>query len=280
MVSSAAVATIPTLLQVGGGLIPRGSRVYVFNQIFTVFMILGTVVGIVVFVYMLRKAWRYRAGADHDYDEEGVERPQLGELPSGSGGGRKLFVSFSMSAIIVISVIAWTYGTLLFVETGSPVDEAGADDITIEVIGSQFTWEYVYPNGYRSSTMRVPQGTEVRLRVTSSDVFHNFGAPGLRVKTDAMPGEYTETWFLADETGTYHVGCYELCGAGHSYMTSEIVVMEPSAYEEWYANTEPAESSGSDSGSGGNESGMDGGSGASHSVARAPALTAPATGGA
>lgn len=228
------------LLDVGsGGIVPRGSRVEVFRQIFDVFLVLGTVVGVVVISYMTYKAYKYRAGSGH-VEEDHVERPELGELPSGSGGGKKLFVSFSMSAVIVISLIAWTYGTLLYVETKPTVDDGGAEEMTIEVVGSQFAWEFIYPNGYRSNVLRAPRGAEVRLVVTSSDVFHNFGIPGLRVKADAIPGQLTETWFIADETGNYTAHCYELCGAGHSYMEAEVVIMEPAAYDRWYSNTTPS----------------------------------------
>jgi cytochrome c oxidase subunit 2 len=83
----------------------------------------------------------------------------------------------------------------------------------------------------------VPENRSVRLVVTSDDVFHNFGIPELRVKTDAIPGQETETWFRANETGTYTAQCYELCGAGHSFMTADVVVMEPEEYESWYEST-------------------------------------------
>jgi cytochrome c oxidase subunit 2 len=86
----------------------------------------------------------------------------------------------------------------------------------------------------------VPADTEIRLTVTSGDVFHNFGIPGLRVKSDAIPGQTTETWFVAEEPGRYQAACYELCGQGHSYMTSEVVVMSEEEYEKWYGQTTPA----------------------------------------
>lgn len=234
----------------GGGIVPRGSRVEVFSQIFDVFLVLGTLVGVVVIGYMSWKAYKYRAGNDH-VDESEVERPELGELPTGSGGGRKLFVSFGMSAVIVISLIAWTYGTLLYVEKKPAIDDGGASEaehLEIKVIGSQFAWEFVYPNGYRSDVLRAPQGAEVRLVITSADVFHNFGIPELRVKADAIPGQTTDTWFIADETGTYTAHCYELCGAGHSYMDSKVVIMEPDKFDKWYSNTTPSNSSSGSSG--------------------------------
>ncbi|MDS0298966.1 cytochrome c oxidase subunit II [Halogeometricum sp. S1BR25-6] len=213
------------------GLIPRGTRAFVFERIFEVFLLLGTAVGVVVVGYMLYNAYKYRAGGGRGSD---ADRPVLGELPSGSGGGRKLFTSFFLSTVVVISLVSWTYGTLLFVEEGPEAE----DTMEVRVEGYQFGWRFVYPNGHESDTLRVPRNESVRLVVTSDDVFHNFGIPALRVKTDAIPGQETDTWFRAEETGNYTAQCYELCGSGHSFMTATVVVMEPDEYESWYESTE------------------------------------------
>jgi cytochrome c oxidase subunit 2 len=222
---------VPMLLQ--SGLVPRGTRAYVFRSIYEVFLLLGTLVAVVVIGYMLYNAYKYRAGNGHDAD---VDRPVLGELPTGGGGGKKLFTSFLLSTVIVISLVSWTYGTLLFVEEGPAAEDA----MEVRVEGYQFGWQFTYPNGHTTDgVLRVPENQSVRLVVTSDDVFHNFGIPELRVKTDAIPGQETETWFRANETGTYTAQCYELCGAGHSFMTADVVVMDPEEYESWYASTEP-----------------------------------------
>jgi cytochrome c oxidase subunit 2 len=73
--------------------------------------------------------------------------------------------------------------------------------------------------------------------VTSRDVFHTIGSPPLRFKSDAIPGQYTDTWFVADETGEYSAQCFELCGAGHSFMEATVVVMDPAEYQDWYEGT-------------------------------------------
>ncbi|SEL72351.1 cytochrome c oxidase subunit II [Haloferax larsenii] len=225
------VGSSPLFLQ--SGLVPRGSRIIVFESIFEVFLLLGTLVGVVVIGYMLYNAYKYRSGAAKG-DKEVEDRPVLGELPTGSGGGRKLATSFFMSMIIVVSLISWTYLTLLYVEEGPSAD----DSLDIEAEGYQFGWRFTYPNGHTTDgVLRIPAEQPVRLQVTSADVFHNFGIPELRVKTDAIPGQETETWFVANETGTYTAQCYELCGAGHSYMSAEVIVMPPDEYEEWYEST-------------------------------------------
>jgi cytochrome c oxidase subunit 2 len=235
-----------TALQAGGGIVPQGSRVEVFQSIYWVFLTLGTLVGTVVIAYMLYNAYKYRDGGEAA-EKTDVDRPQLGELPGGSGGGRKLFLSFALSAIIVISLIAWTYGTLLFVEQGSaePLDDTvgeAEDPLRVTVVGYRFGWRFVYPNGHTvdsaTGPLRVPADRQVILNVTSVDVWHNFGIPGLRVKTDAIPGQYTQTWMLPEEPGAEHTArCYELCGSGHSAMVADVQVMSQSDYQDWYEGT-------------------------------------------
>ncbi|WP_255150622.1 cytochrome c oxidase subunit II [Halorarius halobius] len=227
--------TIP-LQTGGGGIVPRGSRVEVFQQIYWVFLALGVLVGVVVIGYMVYNAYKYRHRDGEVPVEKGDDHPELGEVPTGGGKGGKLFLSLTLSAIIVVSLIGWTYGTLLYVEEDSPVS-GDAEHLTVEVEGYQFGWSFTYPNGHETGTLRVPANTAVELRVTSRDVFHNFGIPQLNVKTDAVPGQTTDTWFVSEGPASYTVNCYELCGVGHSYMKAPVEVMPADDYRQWYANT-------------------------------------------
>jgi len=209
----------------------------VFNSIFVVFLGLGTLVGVVVITYMLYNAYKYRYREDEDPAPE-LDRPEVGDLPESGGKGKKLFLSFGLSAIIVLSLVVWTYASLLYIETQpAQASQQGEDVLNVEVEGYQFGWEFIYPNGHTSDTLRVPTDRIVNLSVTSRDVFHNFGIAELRVKSDAIPGQTTNSWFVAEEPGTYEAACYELCGQGHSYMDAQVVAMEPSEFEEWYAST-------------------------------------------
>lgn len=203
----------------------------IFPDIYRIFVLLGTIVGVVVITYMIYNAYKYRAGAEHELE---VDRPQLGELPSDEGGGRKLALSLGLSAIIVIGLIGWTYVALRDVEGGVP---DSADEIKIRVEGYQFGWQFIYPNGYTSTTLRVPEDRPVTLTVTSRDVIHNFGIPAFNIKTDAIPQQTTDTYFVAPKTGNYTVQCFELCGPGHSLMEAKVVVMDSKKYDKWYAST-------------------------------------------
>jgi cytochrome c oxidase subunit 2 len=218
----------------------------VFQRIFLVFLGLGTLVGTVVITYTLYNAYkyRYREGEDPAPDKD---HPQMGELPKGGGKGKKLFLSFGLSAVIVLSLVAWTYGALVMVEEGPSAQAEGQfDSIDVDVTGYQFGWRFEYPNGHVEDSSAggkfyVPANTVINVSVTSDDVFHNFGIPELRIKSDAIPGQTNEAWFVAEETGTHQAACYELCGQGHSYMDAEVVVMEESEFQDWYQSTNGTE---------------------------------------
>ncbi|MFW6448396.1 MAG: cytochrome c oxidase subunit II [Halobacteriota archaeon] len=206
------------------------SQASIFEEIFWVFLVLGTIVGIVVISYMLYNGWRYRASAaDGDPDDP----PRLGELPHGQGGGKKLFLSFGISAVIVIVLVVWAYSALITVEAGQVDDVEEA--MTVDVEGYTFAWDFQYENGETTTNeLVVPEGEVIGLDVTSRDVWHTFGSTDLRIKTDAIPGQTSSTWFNADERGSYLVECFELCGAGHSDMEATIYVLSEDEFDEWY----------------------------------------------
>ncbi|ELZ03276.1 cytochrome C oxidase subunit II [Natrialba aegyptia DSM 13077] len=208
------------------------TRVDIFDEIFLVFLGLGTLVGVVVISYTLYNAYKYRDDGETKADED---LPTLGELPTGGQGGKKLFLSFGLSAIIVISLVVWSYGMLLVVEDGP--DTPDEDALEIDVEGYAFGWDFNYENGIETNGLNeglvIPADTPIWIETTSQDVWHTFGISDLRVKADAIPGETDETWFQADEGGNYTVECFELCGFGHSGMNSDVTVLSEDEFEQW-----------------------------------------------
>lgn len=235
------------------------TRVDVFEGIFLLFLGLGTLIGIIVISYTLYNAYKYRDDGKHDEEED---LPVVGELPTGGKGGRKLFVSFGLSAIIVLGLVFWSYQMLLYVEAGPDDGSPGEDALEVDVEGQAFSWTFHYENGVESGgELVVPADRPIWVTVTSTDVWHAFGIPEYRVKTDAIPGEEDTTWFIADapedgESETYEgaIECFELCGAGHSNMKADLTVMDEEAYEEWMAEQEAEMESEGDNESDGNES--------------------------
>ncbi|MEL6477238.1 MAG: cytochrome c oxidase subunit II [Pseudomonadota bacterium] len=81
----------------------------------------------------------------------------------------------------------------------------------------------------------VPVNKNVHVLVTGSDVIHAWAIPSFGVKIDTIPGRVNETWFRAEEIGTYFGQCSELCGLQHSYMPIVVEVVSQEDYDVWVA---------------------------------------------
>ncbi len=111
-----------------------------------------------------------------------------------------------------------------------------SDAMDVYVQGKKWMWKFAYPDGPNAiNVLRVPAGRNVRLLMTSRDVIHSFYVPEFRIKKDVLPGRYTDQWFNAVAPGRYQILCAEYCGAGHSIMRGEVIVMKPQDYEDWLA---------------------------------------------
>ena len=208
-----------------------------------------------------------------------------------------------LTFLVVDGLAVWNQAT------ADVADDAviGTDYIEIEATAYQFGWEIRYPGtdnvlgrkNYRlidladnslgldfndihsqddfveSDTILLPKGMDVRVRITSKDVLHNFYLPQFRVKMDCVPGiptffkfnpiETTEDrrerlgqknpdgspkypeWHTpasADapdgpkryEVFNYELACAELCGTGHFGMQRIVKIVEPDEYYTWLAN--------------------------------------------
>jgi len=108
----------------------------------------------------------------------------------------------------------------------------GAMDVYVQ--GKKWMWKFAYPGGPSSlDSLRIPVGRPVRLLITSRDVIHSFYVPAMRVKQDALPGRYTQTWFTAERPGRYEIFCAEYCGMGHSSMLGELIAMPAAEFDDW-----------------------------------------------
>ena len=142
-------------------------------------------------------------------------------------------VKFELAVIVVplFFFLAWyVQGYRDYVWYTTPPRDA----MDVYVMGKKWMWKFAYPDGPNAvGTLHVPANRPVRLLLTSRDVIHSFYVPDFRIKMDALPGRYTETWFEATMTGRYQVLCAEYCGTWHSQMWGEIVVMPPREFDEW-----------------------------------------------
>jgi cytochrome c oxidase subunit 2 len=131
---------------------------------------------------------------------------------------------------LVLFLLWFAIGFPQYVQLSSPP----ADAMDVYVQAKKWMWKFAYPGGPNAiDVLRVPAGRPVRLLITSRDVIHSFYVPALRVKMDALPGRYTQTWFAADKPGRYEIFCTEYCGLSHSSMLAELVVMPAADFDAW-----------------------------------------------
>ncbi len=111
-------------------------------------------------------------------------------------------------------------------------------DLTVEIIGHQWFWEYRYPGQgvvFANEPLVIPVGRKVAADVTSIDVVHSWFVPEFGVKMDANPGRVNHTWFEVEKEGTFKGQCAELCGVLHAEMFITVNVVSPEEFERWLA---------------------------------------------
>jgi cytochrome c oxidase subunit 2 len=151
------------------------------------------------------------------------------EVPEQIHGSIKLEIGWTIP-LFTLGMVAFFWGATLYFQMFDVPDDA----LEIYVIGKQWMWKYQHPDGQQEiNDLHIPVGRPVKLTMTSQDVIHSFFVPDFRVKQDVLPGRYTEMWFEATETGTYHIFCAEYCGTEHSGMVGTVYVMEEVEYQEW-----------------------------------------------
>jgi cytochrome c oxidase subunit 2 len=170
--------------------------------------------------------------------------------------------------------IAWTL-VPLFILIGMAVPatkvliqmyDTGGEDLTIEVRGYQWKWQYKYLDTNLNSTLsffstlatpqdeiqnksakgeyyllevdnplRIPVGKKVRFLITANDVIHAWWVPEFGIKRDAIPGMLNELWAIAKTPGIYRGQCTELCGKDHAFMPVVVQALPEAEFETWYA---------------------------------------------
>ncbi|MCE9670219.1 cytochrome c oxidase subunit II [Myxococcus stipitatus] len=177
-------------------------------------MVVGAGIGLTGFVFLLRYRRRYAHALT-----EAFTAPMWLEV---------LFVTVPLSFFLLWGALG--YRDYVWSRAAPP------DALDVYVTGKQWMWKFAYPEGPGAvDVLHVPAGRPVRLLLTSRDVIHSFYVPAFRLKMDAIPGRYTETWFEAIRPGRYPVLCAEFCGLNHSLMRAEVVVLSPAEFEAWRA---------------------------------------------
>ncbi len=190
--------------------------------------------GVVVWGLILWVVVRYRRKSDD-------------EIPIQTRYNLPLEIFYTIAPIVM--VVVFFFHT---VEAQNAVLDDTDQDLTIEVVGQQWSWTFnhrldgstdgpvVYTSGTGSQipTLVLPVGQTVQFNLTSPDVIHSFGIPAFLMKMDVIPGRTNHYEVTPRTVGDYVGKCYELCGTYHSRMLFNVRVVEEAEYEQYVSDLE------------------------------------------
>ena len=106
--------------------------------------------------------------------------------------------------------------------------------LVIKTTGQQWIWRYNYPNGaFSYYKLVIPVHTEIKLKLTSTDVIHTWNVPDLTPKVEAVPGKETAVYFRADAEGEFWGQSSTLSGQAYAPMRIAVEVVSPERFEEF-----------------------------------------------
>ncbi len=133
-------------------------------------------------------------------------------------------------------------------------DVSKAPDVTVNVIGKQWSWDFNYvdanvheagtqailtgqPDAEKSiPTLYLPVNKRVEFVLTARDVIHSFWVPAFLDKMDMIPGRVNRFQVTPNEEGTFKGKCAELCGAYHSHMLFNVKVVSQAEFDQHMAD--------------------------------------------
>lgn len=211
------------------------------------------IIGVVVFGAIFWSLIHHRKSAGHE--------------PAQFHESTRLEIAWTLVPTLILIGMAWPATKVLI-----DMYDTGGEDLTVEVRGYQWRWQYKYLDddlnsrfGFFSNMstpreeiegrvakgeyyllevdnpLRIPINRKVRFLLTAEDVIHAWWVPEFGIKRDAIPGMLNELWTVVNEPGIYRGQCTELCGKDHGFMPIVVHAMPEEEYEAWYASQLEAE---------------------------------------
>lgn len=204
------------------------------------------VVGVIVWGLIFYSIWRFRRRSED-------------EVPVQTRYNLPLEVFYTIVPILMVVVF--------FVHTVRVQDEMTNlepdPDLTIEVMGQQWTWTFNYGLGEQDTdakpedrefaydqyvrvagtageipTLVLPVDQVVQFNLHSPDVIHSFSVPAFLTKLDVIPGRVNKLQVTPTVEGTYPGKCFELCGVSHARMLFNVEVVSQEEYADYVASLE------------------------------------------
>lgn len=134
-------------------------------------------------------------------------------------------------------------------DTAAIDDISATPDLTVEVVGKQWSWDFnyldddVYDTGQhvidvgepgnpeQLPTLYLPVDERVEIQLSARDVVHSFWVPAFLYKRDMIPGRPNVFQVVPTHEGVYAGKCAEFCGEYHSGMLFNVAVVSREEYD-------------------------------------------------
>ena len=201
---------------------PHSPQAHSIAAVFLLVLVIAAVVFLVVAAGVFYSSLRYRS------------RGPAATEPRQIFGSRKLEVLWTVVPLAILTgLFIVTVRAMVVID--APQDSSRPPDIVIT--GRQWWWEARYPTGVVAVTatgdIHIPASRRLLALVQSWDVIHDFWAPDLARKIDAVPGLAAYIWLEADTPGIYPGTCSEFCGAQHAWMRFRVIAEPEADFEAW-----------------------------------------------
>ena len=198
---------------------PHSAQTQLIAAVFFLVLVIAGVIFLVVAAGVIYSSVRYRS--------RGVTATE----PRQIFGSRKLEILWTVVPLaIVTGLFVITVRAMVLID--APQESGQTPDVIIS--GHQWWWDARYPNGaLATGDIHIPAGRRLLVRIESTDVIHDFWAPELARKMDAVPGRPSYIWLEADAPGTYSGACSEFCGAQHAWMRFRVIAEPETSFNEW-----------------------------------------------
>jgi cytochrome c oxidase subunit 2 len=220
---------------------PIANEIYSLHNMM---LIICTAIFVAVFSVMFYSIWKHRKSK--------------GAVAANWHENTTVEIVWTVIPFIIVIVMA-----LPATKTVVAMKDTSNAELTIKVTGSQWKWGYDYLRGEGEgisflsqlatpaaqiegreaktptyllevdNPLVVPVNKKVRVITTANDVIHAWWMPAFGVKQDAIPGFARDTWFRADQIGTFRGQCAELCGKDHAFMPIVVQVVSAEDYSQW-----------------------------------------------
>lgn len=193
-----------------------------FSGLFSLYLVIGIAVALIVFATVAFALVRYRA--------------REGRVPSKRSEANALEIG---AAVLIAAIVAFLL-TRTF-STEAKEDNSARQPVRIDVTAFQWGWRFTYPgkgvtvvgNHNRPPAFAVPGDQPVSFALRSADVIHAFWIPGERFKRAAIPGRVNRFDMTFGTPGSEEGLCSEFCGLRHSGMRFDVWVLSNESYERW-----------------------------------------------